>query len=104
MLEILNDWGTRLELCLYRNALRSEFCDPQTNAQTVAIRSGAQEIGRQPMDLVAKDSALAITAVPVPSTFKIHLRRRLRHTNFAAIAWLNLYRQRLELAILQNQG
>jgi GxxExxY protein len=101
MIDLLKDWGTFLEVGLYREALIHFMGGPSTVTQPVQIFSGSRSLGTQKLNLINDDIAFAVTAKPASAgAFRDHLNRLLHHTNLRAIQWINLNRHNIEFTTL----
>jgi GxxExxY protein len=101
-IDLLKDWGAFLDANLYREALVHFLGGSSSVCQSVEVFSGATPIGSQKLNLLAPDTAFALTMKQRQSTFmRDHLERLLRHTGLKAIQWINLNRHLAEFATLR---
>jgi GxxExxY protein len=98
LIELLRDWGAFLEVRLYRDALVHFLNGSPASPTDVEIRDGPNLLGRQPMHLLAKDTALSCTAITRGiEQMGEHQRRMLAHTALRYVQWENMNHARIEL-------
>jgi hypothetical protein len=101
-LELLADWGAFLQLSLYREAIVHFFGGPAEALQRIPVYDGKAIIGTHEVCLIAKDTALALTALKEGrDQMKDHLRRFLGHTELAHIQWINMDNHEIEFRTLE---
>jgi len=96
LLALLDDWGTGLQLGLYRDALVHFAGGSETVERRIDVRDG----GRQRVRLIDEDVCLSVTGTTNPEAFAGHLRRFLQHTSLRSIAWINLLRSKVTFTTL----
>lgn len=92
VVDLLRDWGTGLDIALYRSALNHLCCDRTDQPATANVIAGETPIGKQPFDLLNPHTAIKISTLPQNSlaTFYDHLQRQLSHTNLAEFQSINI--------------
>ncbi len=101
IIDILRDWGTGLELSLYREVITHFFGGELIVMQDVDAFWQGLAIARQPMQLIAPMVSFAFTALEESlSSYEAHALRLLNHTSLKAIVWANIARHRLTLITL----
>ncbi len=104
LLALLNDWGTHLELALYRDAITHFLGGSEAVVRPVNVFSSKRFLGEQSVHLLTEDTAFAFTAINEgQSSMKEHQQRFLKHTPLRYIQWINLNHHKIELATLTNE-
>jgi len=96
---LLRDWGSHLEVSLYREAVAHllQLGEPSP----VSVFHDGQRIGDQPMLLLNETTVLACTALTGGHAEMLsHLQRLLSHTKLTSLRWLNFNHTTLELRAL----
>lgn len=101
VIELINDWGAFLEAGLYREALTHFLGGPERVITKVPVHSGSRLVGEQPVHLLTRDTAFAITAVTGNrAAMQEHQIRFLKHTPLRFIQWINLNHHEIEFTTL----
>ncbi len=88
---LLAEWGTFLEMCLYREALVHFMDAPGAGVRPVNIEVAGRVVGAQSMCLLSPRTAWHLSAVRQhQESYETHLVRLLRHTHLERIHWINL--------------
>jgi len=103
VVELVRDWGTGLELSLYRQAVvRFLGGEAQVSRLRPLSRKGVA-LGNQSFDHVTSDSALRLTALEAPPPpVAHHLRRLLDLTPLRALHWINLASHKITFTTLHR--
>ncbi len=96
---LLRDWGSYLEVSLYRDAIAHLL--QLGESSPVSVFHDGQRIGHQPMLLLNETTVLACTALTSGhEDLSSHLQRLLSHTQLTSLRWLNFNHTTLELRAL----
>jgi hypothetical protein len=88
---LLDDWGTRLELSLYREALIHGLGGVQSVSQPLAISREGIDLGTQVFDLINPEAAFKLTALSDGlEQYARHLASLLQSSPLRSIHWVNL--------------
>jgi len=105
MCDLLQDWGTFLDFCLYQEALVHFFGGASNVERPVTLHRHAVDLGRQRMFVHAPGVAFRITAYTEGQRHsESHLHRLLALTDLKAIQWINLNHARVEFTTIQKQS
>ncbi len=105
IVRLLSDWGTFLQVALYREAIIHFLGGPQVALHKVPVFDGDQSLGFDEVCLLCDDTALALTALPDgQQRMRDQLRRFLGHTRLACIQWINLNHHDIEFTTLLDNG
>ena len=95
---ILCDWGSRLDVSVYRDAVIHLLGGEEKVAREVPVNAHHGPLGLQKMHLLTDEIAFSITASQVPLKRLVeHQQRMLQHTPLRAIQLVNLNRQHVSL-------
>jgi GxxExxY protein len=101
LIQLLQDWGTHLEVAAYREALDFFLCPQMPDKSTVEIYSAGQPIGKQPALMLTPDILLSVTASRLPlKQMQTQLLRFLSHTRLRAMLWINFNGSKITLTTL----
>jgi hypothetical protein len=93
-IEMLRDWGTNLEICLYEEALTHCLGGEAKILQPVEVLAGSRSVTRQLFRLITPDTAFKITAFPeLQRNYQSQLERMLHRTKLARMQWINVSRK-----------
>lgn len=94
VVELLRDWGTGLELSLYRQAVIHLLGGETQVSQLLPLHRAEVELGNQRFDLVTSDAALRFTAHEAPPPhFALQCVHLLRLSPLRSLHWINIARQ-----------
>jgi len=100
---LLSDWGTRLDVSLYEEALVHFLGGAPERVQPLDVSIGNRIIGTQKACLLQKDTALHVSSIVKNSTeYRKYLERLFSHTCLTRIQWVNFNRDRVELITLKK--
>ncbi len=101
--ELLADWGTFLQVALYREAIIHWLGGADRALQRIPIYDGDAVLGTEEVCLLADDTVLALTALKDGQPqMQDHLRRFLKHSRLAYVQWINLYQHDVEFRTLKR--
>lgn len=105
--ELLQDWGTALDLSLYEEAL-THFLGGETSVQrALKVHLNGAVLGRQMFRLAADRGAFKLTAfdsIDSQQRFAHHATRMVSHTDLDALLWANLGRHEITYCCLKSEG
>lgn len=100
---LLQDWGTGLEIGLYRDAVVHFFGGEERVRQAVAVRNGSRVLGEHRVWMIAPGTAFMLTALNGQrASFLTHARRLLNHTDLNAIVWADLSIKRVVFTTIRK--
>jgi hypothetical protein len=100
-LELLQDWGSFLEISLYREALVHFLGGEEKVCRMVPLDRKGIPLGNQRLQMARPDTAFRLTALTEDANnYERHLRSLLSHSPLSAILWINLCRHRIEFVSL----
>ncbi len=91
LIDLLRDWGTGLELLLYRQAIVNLLGGDERVAVVLPMMRSGIPLGNQRFLLSDPESAFRLTALSgdfIP--YRTHLERLLRHSPLSSIHWINI--------------
>jgi GxxExxY protein len=101
LIELLKDWGAFLEAALYRESITHFLGGAERVVTKVPVHSGSRLVGAQPVHLLTRDTAFAITALTANrAAMQDHQMRFLKHTPLQCIQWVNLNHHEIEFTTL----
>ena len=104
LLELLGDWGTFLDVSLYREALLFFSPGSEAGVQPVEIKVSGRLVGSQKMYLLDSETAWHLSAVRQHlGSYQTHLTRLLQHMELKRIQWINLNQRDITFKTL-NKG
>jgi len=87
---ILNEWGTHLDVALYREALLHLIAPDSSLLRHLDFNYENQPVGRQQEYLLNETTALHTSSLRSGlEAYRKHLLRLLKHTGLHAIQWIN---------------
>ncbi len=99
--ELLADWGTCLDIALYREAVLHFMRACGAEVREIDVVIGAEVAGAQSMCVLDDATAIHLSAVrQFASTYAEHLVRLLRHTRLSRLHWINIGRRVVEMRTL----
>jgi GxxExxY protein len=100
---LLEDWGTFLDVNLYREALLHFLDGPEAGVQPVDIEVNGRIVGSQKLCMLNAESAWHLSSVRehLPS-YETHITRLLRHTRLERIHWINFDQRWITLKTLKK--
>lgn len=105
--ELLQDWGTSLDLNLYEEAL-THFLGGETNVlRAVKVHLNGDVLGQQVVRLAADRVAFKLTAfdsMDSQQRFAHHASALMNHTDLDALLWANLGRHEITFSCLKSEG
>ena len=100
---VLCDWGSGLDVAVYRDAVLHFLGRNETMARDVEMTPDQRPMGRRKMHLLTKDLAFAITDSGAPLTHLVERHRQLlQETKLKALQLANLNGQHLSLHTIQR--
>jgi GxxExxY protein len=88
---LLADWGTCLDVGLYREALLHFLDGSETGIQPVDIEVAGRIVGTQKMCLLNRDTVWHLSTVRRGlESYETHITRLMNHTRLERIHWINL--------------
>lgn len=101
LLALLQDWGTFLDIDLYRDALLHLIRTPGSGIETVPVIVNGRIRGHQKLCMLDSDSAWHLSAIREHQrSYELHIRRLLAHTPLARIHWINFNQHQIDLKTL----
>ena len=101
--ELLGDWGTFLEINLYREALLFLMTDKVDPLQDIEIIIDGRIIGSQKMCMLSPESGWHLSATKHHHhSYEAHIRRMLHHTPLESIHWINFNNHQVTLKTLEK--
>jgi GxxExxY protein len=105
--ELLQDWGTSLDLNLYEEAL-THFLGGETSVlRAVKVHLNGAVLGQQMFRFAADRVAFKLTAfdsIDSQQRFAHHATRMVSHTDLDAMLWANLGRHEITFCCLKPEG
>ena len=102
-MELLQDWGTGLEIALYEDAITHLFGGHEHVEAEIGVTIQGRRIGFQRVRCVAPNVAVKITSLANRAErFEDHARRLLAHLDLRAILWINLSIPRVTFTTLER--
>ena len=103
LIELLEDWGTCLELPLYNEALIHLLGGEAKVLQMMPMTRDGLTLGNQRVCLLAPDTAFRLTAMAEGTeSYQRHLVAFLHYSPLRAIHWINLARCQVQLVTLKR--
>ena len=101
----LRDWGNRLEIALYIEAVCHFLGGDEQTVGTVPLSREGSPLGNQSMFLLDPDTAFRITAFPANiDQYQRSLRALLNASHLSALQWVNLGRHKIQfISLLRNR-
>jgi len=96
-IDLLSDWGTFLEINLYRNALVELLNGADPVRRRIPIFDGNTEMGTQEVCLLDPETAFVVTGLKSGlSAMEHHFQQFLNHTALARLQWVNMNNHLIE--------
>ena len=103
LIGLLADWGTFLDISLYREALLHLLDGPDAGFLPIAIQVKGRTVGFQKMCLLNSENAWHLSAIKINlHAHESNIRRLMHHTNLEAIHWINLHQNQVTLKSLKK--
>ena len=105
--ELLQDWGTALDLSLYEEALTHFLGGDSRVLHAVKVRLNGAVLGQQMFRFAADRVAFKLTAfdsMDSQQRFAHHARAMVNHTDLDALLWANLGRREITFCCLKQEG
>jgi GxxExxY protein len=105
--ELLEDWGTGLDLGLYEEGLTHFLGGDSAVIRPAEVRLDQHTLGPQTMRFVEERMAFKLTALESPSaqrSFEDHLRPMVNHTDIEGLFWANISRHKITLRCIRPEG
>ncbi len=100
---LLEDWGSFLDIALYREALLHFTNSPGAGVSPVDVKVAGRNVGTQKMCLLNANTAWHISAAKRHlQSYKTHILRLLNHTRLQKIHWININQRNIELTTLSK--
>jgi len=89
--DLVEDWGTGLDVRLYREAVAHRYGGPSAVEHTTEVTFDGRPVGREPVLMLNPTTAFRITTLrqDLPA-YESQLRRLLAHTPLERIHWANI--------------
>ena len=98
---LLDEWGSCLDISLYRSAILHIIKGPTSGVFPVEIHSKGRVVGTQKMCLLDSSNAWHLSTILGDSKYyEIHLRRLINHCSIEKIHWINLNHRKITLKSL----
>lgn len=103
LMGLLEDWGTFLDIRLYREALLHLLERPDAGLLPVAIQFDGRTLGFQKMCLLSPKHAWHLTAMKANlRSHETHIKRLMQRTPLNFIHWINLNQNQITLKSLKK--
>ena len=103
LVSILRDWGTGLELHLYRQAMVHLLGGAETVSELVPMKRNGLSLGNQRFDLIDDSTAFRLTAFSRPkSTYENQLQRLLSASPLHRIGWVNITVEEVTFVMVES--
>lgn len=103
LISLLEDWGTFLDIHLYREALLHLLDGPNTGLLPIAIQVQGRTVGFQKMCLLNPGHAWHLSSVRTNLlAHETHIKRLICHTSLNYIHWINLNQNQVTLKSIKN--
>jgi GxxExxY protein len=100
----LRDWGTRLDVHLYEQAIAHVFGGEEQVLQDIDIVVAGAKVGEQKARLTGPGVAFKVTTLHENlQPFEKHARRFLAHTSLRAVQWVNVGRRDILFKTLRQK-
>jgi hypothetical protein len=100
---LLNDWGTHLDIHLYREALLHLIDRDHSLLTPLELFNGTNPLGQQNEYLLNETTGLHLSSLRTGfSAYKAHLLRFLKHTNLKTIQWINFGAKQITCSSIQS--
>ncbi len=91
IVDLLQDWGTNLDLHLYEEAITHHFGGPDVVHREIDVCHEGRRLGTQTVRLIDPQTTFKISSLPNSlDDFERHVRRFLNHTALQHIHWINI--------------
>ncbi|MCA1963830.1 MAG: GxxExxY protein [Prosthecobacter sp.] len=101
--DLLNDWGTCLDLGLYEEAI-THFCGGEESViRPTTVFYEQQTLGNQNLRFVTEKTAFKLTAFESDDSqerFRQHIQSMVNHLDIESLLWANLGRRRVTIQTL----
>lgn len=105
MRHLLDEWGSFLDVNLYREALRHFFSGERSGIQPVPIEILGRTVGHQNLCLLNESTAWHISSIRNSiRSYESHLMRLLNHTHLRYMIWINMNQRVISLKSLKNDS
>lgn len=103
LIELLNDWGSFLQLPLYYEAVTHFFGGEDRVVGEIPVLRAGGEATRQKVHLLNPNTAFKLTALGnhLPAV-REHLQRFLHHSRLRAVQWVNIHQHDVQFTTLLN--
>ena len=103
LIDMLEDWGTFLDINLYREALIHLLDGPDSGLLPVAIQVEGNTVGYQKMHLLNPEYAWHLSSVKTNlHVHEMHIKRLMQHTTLSSIHWINLNQNQVTLKSIKK--
>lgn len=101
---LLDDWGTFLDVLLYREALIHFLGGEDRVIKPIDIYVGDRVAGKHNVSVAGEESAFHVSAIKSHcTTYKKHLWRLLEHSQLRHIHWINFRGDIIQLMTLERK-
>jgi hypothetical protein len=91
LMALIGEWGTGLDIALYREALEHFFNANHPANSPVQVFGSSGHLADQRMSLISPEVAFKLSAFSESTeNLLVNARKLLRHTRLKAIQWANL--------------
>ena len=105
--DILQDWGTSLDLGLYEEALTHFFGGKEFVIRPTTVKFDDRVLGPHALPFVTANTAFKLSALEDLDSqhqFAIHAQCLVNHASIEALLWANIGRHRVTLRCLKPKG
>jgi len=101
---ILNEWGARLDIHLYTDALTHFLGGAEQVVSPVDIYDGQRVVGQQEMQRLDQDTVFHLSSISnAQASYENNIRRLISHTTLNAVQWINMNGNTITLKTLLNK-
>lgn len=90
LIDLLRNWGTRLDVNLYTEAMTHFLGGELRVLHEIKIQTDNRTLGSKQVHCISDGHAFKITAVSSPKPMRIHLQRFLNYSNLESLHWVNM--------------
>jgi GxxExxY protein len=104
--DLLQDWGTCLELALYEEALTCLLGGEAKIVRSAKVRFEDHDIGSQVMRFADPETAFKLTALESTAkqaSFEWHAQKLVNHLDIRSLLWVNLARREITIRAIHPQ-
>lgn len=104
--ELLQDWGTGLELSAYEEALTCFLGGTEKVVRPTIVRTASGEIGTQTLRFIDPETAFKLTSLETTTqqaSFAKHAQKLVNHLDIEALLWTNIARRQVTIQLIHHQ-